>query len=299
MNNWDDLRVFLAVARAGNLTLAGQGLGLSQPSVGRRLAVLEDRLGGPLFLRSGRQWPLTDLGRDLIEQASRMQEAADAITMKAAGHTSGPKGLVRLTSTDGLGAYWLPPLLPQLQDSHPDIILEVLTGNRPLDLTRHGADIALRLYRPDEPDLVARCLGEIAFGLFAAPTYINRHGLPETLVALASHRFIGQAQEYDTVREFTWLRRHVPEPDFRFQSGSALAQANAAAQGMGLALLPLYLARRFPPLQEITLEERPDGKELWIATHRDLRQVPKVAAVWDFLKAMVRSDPLLVDQVRD
>lgn len=293
MNDWDDLRIFLAIARRGNLTAAGKELSLTQPSVGRRLAALEDRLGGPLFLRSGRHWPLTDLGRDLAETAAPMQAAAEAIHRKATGYTQGNAGIVQLTSTDGLGAYFLPKISAELAISHPAITIEVLTGNRPLDLTRQGADIALRLYRPTEDDLVTRKLGTIPFGLFASPGYLSQQTVPNSLESLSGHRYIGQAQEYDNTAEFAWLRSFVPEPEFAFRSGSSVAQAMAARQDMGIALLPVYLAQAIGGLKEIRLEERPTGKDVWIATHRDLRRIPKIATVWEFLKFQASTDRLV------
>lgn len=299
MDNWDDIRVFLAIARCGNLTAAGKELALTQPSVGRRLALLEERLGSPLFLRSGRQWTLTELGRDLAEAASTMQTAADAIDRKTSSHTQGEQGIVRVTSTDGLGAYWLPDLAVQLRQQHPSIMLEVITGNRPLDLSRRSADIALRLYRPEEDDLIIRKLGKISFRLFASPAYLARWGSPATIHDLPTHSFIGQALDYDNTVEFAWLRQHVAEPDFVFRSGSAVAQAQAAKQGMGIALLPRYLAYAIGGLTDITLPVAPTGKDVWLATHRDLRRIPKVATAWDFIKSQAVADNCIFERDED
>ena len=295
MENWDDYRIFQAIAQAGTLTAAAAALGLTQPSIGRRLSAMESRLGEKLFLRESRRLSLTDFGRDLLPHAERMGEAAAALDRRINARTEDLAGTIRIATTEGMGSVWLPPRLPRLQRQHPALRVEIVMGSRPTDLTRQEADIALRMFAPPESDFRTRPMGRLAYGLFASRGYLAENGTPESADALGNHRLIGFAEAGPRRPEMAWLHALGLEDNIRTCGNNVLAQAGAAAAGLGIAPLPCYLARQTGGLVQILEDSPMPGRELWLVSHADLRPSARINAVWQFLRQEIIADTGLLE----
>lgn len=287
MHDWDHIRVFLAAARAGSLNAAARTLGTSQPTVGRRLAILETELGAPLFDRHQDGLSLTEAGRTLLPGAAAMEEAAFAFERAHAATSDSMAGTVAIAATDGLGILWLTPRLGALGLAHPRLTIEVMIDNGPADLMRREADIAIRLARPITPDLVARRAGSLAYRLFAGADYLERHGTPASVADLARHRFVTLA-----------LTQAAPDPllhdlveagaGIAYRGNSALAQAAATRAGLGLAVLPAYLGGLFPDLIPVLPAIAWQPRDIWLVAHPELKRSQRVRVVFDAVLAMFR-----------
>ena len=291
MENWDDFRIFRAIADHGNLTAASRVLNLTQPTVGRRLSALEETLGSPLFHRLGRQWTLTELGQSLAADTELMAKAASAIKRHVAAHGNALSGSVIITSTEGFCTFWLPVRLGRLYRIYPDLKIEIRPGNRIADLTDQQSDLALRFSGPNDPAEVARPMGPLHYGLFAGRGYLERNGTPETVADLADHDFLGHSRRYAHMPDMAWLLSHAGEDQFILQSDSAIAHAVASRAGHGIACLPVYLARALGGLSPLLEHEEIPGRMLYLTAHRDLRHSARVDAVWNFLKQEMEADP--------
>lgn len=264
---WDDVRIFLELARTGSLSAAARGLRISHATVGRRVAALEADLGRTLVERRADGYALTADGEAVFELADGMDDRALAI-LRRGGREPGLTGTVRLTTTQALADRFLVPRLGPFHARHPGIDLEVTVDNRALSLARREADLALRMARPEHGDLIARRLSTIAYGLFAAP------GAPDAL--------IGYDEALSDLPEAVWLARHGGGRRVVFRSNSVQAQLAAAKAGFGAALLPLWLAVEEPVLQAAPMDA-PLAREVWLVLHRDMKEVPRVRAVIDHL----------------
>ncbi len=277
--NWDDLRIFLELARTGSLSAAARALRISHATVGRRVAALEESLSRSLVERRADGYSLTTDGEAVFALADGMDERALAILRRAAsrdGREAGLTGTVRLTTTQALADRFLTPRLGPFRARHPGIDLEVTVDNRSLSLARREADIAIRLARPRHGDLIARRLATIGYGLFAAA------GAPDTV--------IGYDEALADLPEAVWLARHMAGRRVAFRSNSVQAQLAAAKAGFGVAMLPLWLVAEEPDLLPVPGGEPPLTREAWLVVHPDLRDVPRVRAVIEHLAALFTAE---------
>lgn len=189
--DWNQARAFLATAEEGSLSAAARALGLTQPTLSRQVAALEENLGVTLFERIGRSLSLTQSGLDLLDHFRRMGEAASQISLAASGRSQAVEGRVTITATDLMAAYHLPPVIKTLRREAPGIEIEVNTSNDLRDLLRREADIAIRHVRPEQPDLIARLIGEASAYFFASPEYLDRVGRPQKPADLSKLDFVG------------------------------------------------------------------------------------------------------------
>lgn len=276
MLDWEDLRYFVALARHGSLSAAARALRVNHATVARRVASLESALGRLLFDRRRDGYALTGAGKAVLDEAGAMEEAASSLLHRLDGGAA-LGGLVRVTAARVLADGFLIDRLGGLRERHPGIDIELIAEARVLSLSRREADIALRLGRPKDSDLVARRLAGIAFGFCASPGYRKR------LAAGEPPAFVGFDPESDFVAEAQWMGRRFPDGRFAFRSNSQTSQAAAARAGYGVALLPTYLAAADPRLVRIPFGELPPERELWLLMRRDLARLPRVRAVADFL----------------
>lgn len=284
--DWDDLRVFLELARSGNLSAAARALGLSHATVGRRVASLEEALGRTLVERRPDGYALTAEGEAVRDLATGMDERALAI-LRRGGREEGLAGGVRLTTVQALADRFIVPRLGALRARHPGLELEVIADNRSLSLARREADLAVRLARPQAGELFVRRLATIGFALYAAP------GAPDALIAYDE----GLAD----LPEAVWLARHgqavTGVARIAFRSNSVQAQLAAARAGCGVALLPCWLAAA----EGAGLERRPLpagvpplAREAWLLVHRDRKDVPRVRAVVDHIASLFEAERALL-----
>jgi DNA-binding transcriptional LysR family regulator len=281
---WDDLRYFLSLAREKSLSGAARALGTTQPTMSRRLELFEKRLGAVLFQRKPSGLELTDTGRQILDHADRMEDAALAAQRIATGSNAGISGTVRLTSAEWIGARILSPLLAEFCTTHPGMSVELVTDAEALSLTRREVDIAVRFVRFQQEGLVQRKIGSLPFALYAAPGYLKARGMPDFRSGGADAVVIAMNTALtETVAETKWLRQHLANAHIAFRSNSRDGQAAAAASGAGLVCLPECLAKAYPALRAIATPAPIPSRDVWLGFHRDTRGIPRVRSVVDFL----------------
>jgi DNA-binding transcriptional LysR family regulator len=285
--DWEDVRYFVALSRHGSLSAAARALRVNHATVARRVANLETRLGHPLFERRPNGYALTAQGRAVLDEASVMDEAALAV-LRRLDNTAELKGLVRLTAGRTLFDGFLIDRLGKLHGRYPEVDLELIGEARVMSLAKREADIALRFGTLKDSDLIARRLGTIAFGLYAAPAVRDRirAGAPPVL--------IGFDEDSDSIAEASWLARQFGDARFSFRASNQMSQAAAARAGYGVALLPRYLAAPDPSIVQVSLGKRLPTRDLWLLMRRELKNVPRVRAVADYLAEVFRREQRLL-----
>ncbi|MGZ3182695.1 MAG: LysR family transcriptional regulator [Telluria sp.] len=287
---WDDIRFFLALVRTGSLSAAAQALGVEHSTIARRVGSLEAALGLRLFDRLPRGWRPTAEGEALSAQAERIEDEALAFERAAAG-AAGLRGAVRVSAPPALAAAFLAPRLAQLRRAHPGIALELAGETQQANLTRREADVALRLLRPNAPDLAVRALAELGFGLYATAAWARR--------AQAQWEFIGYDEQLAETPQQRWLEELAGARPFALRTNDLLAQRAAALGGVGIALLPHFLAHGEARLKRLARPVCPVRRTLWLVLHRDVRRSPRVRAVADALAQLVLDEAALLDGAPD
>lgn len=288
--DWSGLQDFLELCRAGSLSAAARRLGVDRNTVARRVAALEGALGLTLFERGPQGWIRTAAGEELAGLAGRVEEDVLAVSRHADARDRAVEGTVRLTTATHLAAWLLAPALPALRARHPGILLEIAADQRTFDLTRREADLALRMGRPRDTGLVARRLSPVAYGFYAGRAY-PRGG--RGAVDFGADHFLGFDDTHASVPQERWLARVAPDRRVVFRCNSTAALLAAARTGLGVAVLPRYLADAEPGLARLAGPE-PVDHELWLLVHGDLRRAPRVRAVIEWVDELVaRARPAL------
>ncbi|MEH6593847.1 MAG: LysR family transcriptional regulator [Halioglobus sp.] len=294
MQDWADIRLFLAVLDHGSLIAASEYLGLTQPSVGRRLTAMEERIGAPLFVRSGRRMQLSDAGVAILESARRMENEMMAIERSVEVQSKGLCGRVTISATEGTGTEWLTPVLFDFHQLYPDITVSVLIENRVVDLIHREADIALRLGRPTQPDLIARRLINIGFGLYAAQKYLDSAGPVSDIDALDKHQFVVLEPTNAAAKPpgmIAGMGKIIRNPVYF--TNSPAAQLSAVCAGFGIGVLSHRWAAMHPALKRVLEDYVPMEVELWLVSHEELRHSARIRAVSDFIAERVIADGAL------
>lgn len=284
MLDWDDIRHFLAIYRHGTLARAGSALGINATTVGRRLAALEERLQTRLFDRTPEGYGATPTARDLVVRAERIELETLAIERELQGADQRLSGIVRLTATEMLATRFIMPHVPSFRRKYPEISLVLECTNRAVNLTRREADIALRLARPREDNVVTRKLSSIRLALYASHDYLARAGVPENAdVSLEGHEVVlfADSRAFSVENEWFYLRMHGARTTLRSDSVSSIYAATTA--GVGIALLPVAVAERDPNLRRIETSTAPEPRVIWQAVHADVHKSARIRAVLDFI----------------
>lgn len=279
MIEWDDFRNFLAVARLGTLSAAARSLDVKQSTMGRRLAAFEDRTGVRLLQKTPRGFVLTAAGEIALAEAEKMEAAALAAERAITAHDGRLEGEIRLTAVETLAAELLAPILVQFAETHPGIRVKLITGTQTLSLASREADLSVRLARPAGGDLVIRKLGEMGFGFYASAAYIDAHG--PAMDAGSRHRLILLADETAALPEFEALEASFPAADVALRSDSRYVHLAVCKAGMGIACLAHYLAEQ---AGLIRVADCAASREIWLAQHRDTRNMPRLKALADALR---------------
>lgn len=278
--NWDDIRIFLAVHRAGTLTGAAQQLAIDQTTVSRRLAGLERTLGSRLFLRSNSGLTLTVTGRDVLLKAQDMERMAVSFERRGEGADARAEGEVRVTTTDALAVDFLVPAIERLRASHPDIRVILTTTTRLLDLARREADIAVRTVRPEQPDLIVRRLASWDVGLYATRGYLERHGTPKPQDQFAGHDIALYQAGVTERQDGTLVGVPIKQGRVVAELDSSMMLATFVRAGLALGELPDYLAARDPQLTRLWPQRRrATPYEAWLVLHQDLAHTTRVKVV--------------------
>lgn len=289
--DWNDFRHFLAIARAGTLVGAGKALGVEHTTVGRRLSALETALGTKLFTRGPEGLALTHAGQEILPLAEEMAARAQAIERRVSGEDARVAGTVRLTASEALSGY-LATRLPVLNEQYPDLMVEILSGNRAFDLLRGEADLAVRVREVIEPDLVTRKIAQAGWSLYASPGYLARKGALENVESLAGHEVVGYDDSLAAVPGALWLVEHAAGAKTVLRGNSIMAAFNAATFGVGIAVLPCFIADQEPRLQRLTPRVL-GARDVFLVVHPDLARVARVRAVMDFVIDAFAKDALL------
>jgi DNA-binding transcriptional LysR family regulator len=283
MMNWDDLRYFLAVHRRGSHKSAGRLLRVDPTTAARRIVALEQATGARLFVRTPDGLKTTAAGLTVLAHAERVEREVLASERELLANPTAVAGPLRVTAGDAVVNYLVVPAMSDLLAAHPELSIELVTETSIVDLSRREADVALRLVRPKESALVARRLGELPFGIFASETYLKRRGTPRTLAAAASHDFIGYHEALDHLPQVRWLRRAVRPLRYVLRASTLTTQTIACAEGLGLALLPLFIATREPLVRQLFARHHGPSRELWGVFHADLRGNSSVSSFLGWL----------------
>ncbi len=275
---WSDIKVFLAVARAGTLGGAARLTGQSQPTMGRRLRALEAALGQALFQRGTDGFVLTDEGNAVLAHAERMEDEALGLERRLAGREHRLEGLLRVSSSDWFGTHMLTPVIADFIAAHPAVVVELVTDARLFSLARREADLVLRIKPFDEPEIVQRKLLHVDYRLYAAKGSKRPRKGDGTGCALVT-----LDEAFRGMPDATWLKKMLPNARVAFGSNSRDAQARMCAAGAGLAVLPRPLGDNTPGLVAVNLGEPPPGRDVWLGYHRDLRGLSRLRALVDLM----------------
>ncbi len=281
--DWNRMRAFLATADQGSLSAAARHLGLTQPTLGRQIAALEDELGLMLFERVGRGLQLTTAGREMLTHVRDMGAAADKAALAALGQTQTVEGNVRITASDILSAKLLPQVMLKLRSIAPGLRIDVIATNNIQDLMRREADIAIRHVRPDQPDLVARLIREAEGRFYAAKSYVALRGVPRTKADLSEHDFISYGDMQQMIDYLGQLDIALTEDNFRGGSANGLVSWEMTRAGLGISPMDTAIARDDPDLVEILPQMDPIRFPIWLTTHREIHTSPKIRLVFDVL----------------
>lgn len=281
--DWSLLQVFLSVAETGSLSAAARALGQTQPTVGRHIQSLEASLDVALFKRQARGMALTAEGEALLDHARAMRGAADALQLQAAGRESDLRGTVRITASEFVSLHFLPRMVAEARDTYPEIEVEIVATDRAENLLFREADIAIRMFRPTQLNLVAKKIGVVELGLFGSVSYIQKHGYPMTPADMAHHNIIGADTRSHMIDGFRKAGMEVDRHFFpvRCDTNTVTFELVRAGAGLGFGALPMV--RRDPNLRAIDFGVEIPPLEIWLTAHDAVRRAPRVEAIWDLL----------------
>jgi len=286
--DWDRLRIFCAAAEVGSFTHAGDMLELSQSAVSRQIAALEEEVGVPLFHRHARGLILTEPGETLFRTALEMKLKIETARARLVDTREKPNGQLRITTTIGLGTYWLTPRLGEFLDNFPDIRVELLLIDEELDLAMRQADVAIRLRLPVQSDLVQRRLFTVHFHAYASAEYVKRHGMPKTPEELDAHRIVaygGSAANYLLETSvLPTLGRDPRQPRSVALTVSNVSSVKRAVEcGFGVGILPDYLVVQNSNLVRVLTESEMPSLDTYFVYPEELRNVARVQVFRDFM----------------
>lgn len=294
---WEYYRSLLAVLQHGSLSGAARALAITQPTVGRHVAALEQALGVTLFTRSQLGLLPTEVALALRPHAEAMEHTAALMERAASGQGQGVVGVVRISASEAVGVEVLPAILARLRARHPGLVVELVLSNKVQDLLRREADIAVRMLRPRQEQLVARKVGDIELGLHAHTDYLARHGTPLDLDGMARHAVIGYDEASPFVRNAGKAFQGFTRENFAWRCNSDLAQMALICAGAGIGVCQSGLAARDPALRRVLPQAFSLPMETWVTMHEDLRGSLRCRATFDALvvglRDYVASQPLI------
>jgi DNA-binding transcriptional LysR family regulator len=276
--SWDDVRFFLAVARAGSLSGAARVLGVGHVTVGRRIALFEERLGVTLLNRTPDGFVVTSAGDAVLRQCMAMENAALDLERTAAGRDSLMAGSVRVTTTEALAYHVVAPAIATLRQAHPGLQVDLVVGVRSMDIARRDADLAVRLARPSASDLVCRKLGDLGFALYASKHYLARAGTPKRGQGLAGHDLITFTGAPTAISPF-FLGESLDDARIALRCDNPMIQRTAAANDVGIAELACVFGDSSSEVVRVWPHEAPARRAVWLIMHQDMRRSARIRAV--------------------
>lgn len=280
--DWNHARTFLAVVDEGSLSAAARKLGQTQPTVSRQIAALEDALNVTLFERTGRSVFLTEAGIELLDHVRAMASGANMVLLAASGQSQSVEGQVRITASDMMSAYVLPPILRGLSRMAPLLEIDVVADNSIGDLVRREADIAIRHARPDQPNLLTRRVRDEVMRFYASCAYLDVYGEPKT-DDLSGHQiisFVGVDRMLGYLRP---VGLDLTKANFRLSSSSQFVAWEMARSGLGMMIMTDRIAEKFPEFVAVLNEIEAFTIPTWLVAHRELRTSRRIRTVFDHL----------------
>lgn len=271
---WDDFRLVQAIARSGSLAGAAEQMGVNHSTVFRRLGTLEEQLGARLFERARAGYVPTAMGEEMVRLADRMADEVLAVERRITGQDLRPSGELRVTTNDTLLVHMLTPLFASFREAYPEIRLDVVISNQSLSLSKRDADVAIRASDRPGDTLVGRRMASIAWGIYgradrAPPT-------PLSAADLRRHDWVGFSDNLGAIKPAKWLRERVGEEKLVYRVNTVLGLAEAAAEGIGLAVLPCFIAAVTPGLVQLMGPQPEMESGLWLLTHPDIKATARV-----------------------
>jgi len=281
--DWNHLRAFLATAEERSLSAGARRLGLTQPTLSRQVAALEDHLQLLLFERVGRGLELTEAGRELLSHVQQMGVAAQAATLAATGQKSDLTGWVKITASDVMSANLLPPVIADLRKAAPQLQVEVVATNDISDLMRREADIAVRHMRPEEPDLVARMVREADGYFYASKAYLDRVGRPKTRQDMAQMDWVSYGNTDRMIEYMNGLGIKLSPDNFPVSSEDGVVAWEMGRAGLGICPMDATIGAKVPDMEQLLPDKLEVTFPIWLVAHRELHTSPKIRLVFDLL----------------
>ncbi len=248
------------------------------------------RFASTLFERSRLGFLLTDAGHTLLQHAEGMEEHAHSIALEFTETSAAPGGIVRLATMEALGSLYLAPRMAQLYKEQPSVRIELVTASHWINLSKREADILISFPKPQGRRIEVTKIGEFALHLYATPAYLKERGIPETIDDLKQHRLIDYIDELVQISAVRWLSDMINEPPADFRSTSLVAQYNAAAGGLGIAMLPTFVAGHDKRLVRVLEDEVVVKRDFWLTVHQDLLHLVRVREVMAYLTRLIEED---------
>jgi DNA-binding transcriptional LysR family regulator len=280
--DWNQARAFLFTALEGSLSAAARRLNQTQPTLSRQVVALEKQLGVTLFERVGKRLVLTETGADLLDHVRAMGEAAGLVALGATGRSQAIVGQVRISASEIVSAYLLPPIIERIRRAHPEIDVHVVASNRLSDLLRREADIAIRHVRPEQPDLVARKVRDSSAHLYAAKKYLKRHGRPQNN-DLTGAVLVGADDNPRFVEILRELGAKVRLEDFKWTTDSHVVGWEMLRAGLGIGGMIRDVAEVTPGIEQVLPKLSPIPVPYWLCAHRELATSRRIRVTFDLL----------------
>jgi len=289
--DWELIRSFLAVTECGSLSAAARQLGVSQPTLSRDIQSLETSTGLNLFQRSTQGLALTSEGFKLVDAAKQMDSAAGLFSRLSSGMSTELTGNVRISANEIVGIYLLPPAIAAFRQLHPGVQIELVISNQVSSLSKREADIALRMFRPGQPDLVARHLTDLPLGFYAHKDYVKKHGNPTTFEDLQSHQLIGFDESMEFIEGAAKYDIKLVRENFALRTDHLLAQMNLARSGAGIVATHKGIAEKWPEMTAVMESVVLPDLEFWLVCHNDVQYNQRIRELMHFLGKWFEQDP--------
>ena len=287
MMDWDDIQVFLAIAREGSVTAAAKLLRVNHSTVSRRISGFEDKLGVRLFERLSTGYMPTQAGEDILGAAERMEEEATSLHRRVFGQDGRLNGQLRITATDVVTNTLLLPALTAFRKLHPEIKIHLMVSNDLVNLNQHKADIAFRITNDPPENLIGRKLTKVATAIYGSVNYLSSQKDDTSKNHLVVFSFGCSDPE--------WVAKHLPKAEVHYQVDSVMTMLEAAKQGMGIVRLPCVMGDVEPTLCRIPGSPVESGWDLWVLTHSDLQKTARVRAFRDFIVDAIKQKQELIE----
>lgn len=281
--DWNRARAFLVTAEEGSLSAAARALGMTQPTLGRQVDALEAELGTVLFERAGRGLVLTPAGLELLDHARRMGEAASHLSLAAVGQSQSLGGRISIAASEVYAAFLLPAVIARIRAEQPGIEVAVVASSLPSDLRRREADIAIRNFRPTEPDFIARKIRDVPARLYASPEYLNRIGPIETPHDLSRADFIAMHDPALLIEPLNGLGMNLSASNFPIITDNYLVMWDYVKRGLGIGIIDGRIGDNEPLVRRALPDLEPFVFPIWLVAHREVSTSRRIRYVFDVL----------------